>query len=105
MAAAATRERVFVIARRARSPSRAELTLGLGLALLLLGLLGRGAEALGPIVTPTPNTTIYMLPEVFEGLLVAAALIFFALLGICCVLGIQSPDVLHSTTLPAGKEF
>ncbi len=48
---------------------------------------------------------IMMVPEVMEGLLIGLVLIFFTLVGLTCVMGIQSPDVLHSTTLPAGKEY
>ena len=48
---------------------------------------------------------IYMVPQVFEGLIVGLALIFFLGIGLSCVFSIQSPDILHSTTLPAGKEY
>ena len=46
-----------------------------------------------------------MVPEVAEGLVVSFFLLGFALLGVFCVLGIQTPDVMHSAHLPAGKEY
>lgn len=48
---------------------------------------------------------ILMTPAVAEGLLIGALLIFFALLGLSCVMSIATPDVLHSFHLPAGKEY
>jgi hypothetical protein len=74
------------------------------LALLALALLAAPALA-GPVPTPAPATAILMLPEVAEGLIVSFFLLGFALLGVFCVLGIQTPDVMHSTHLPAGKEY
>jgi hypothetical protein len=57
--------------------------------------------------TPMPlsNSTIMMVPAVMEGLLVGGLLLFFALVGVCCVMSIGTPDVLHSQALPAGKEY
>jgi hypothetical protein len=49
--------------------------------------------------------TITMVPAVLEGLLASLLLIFFAILGLSCVLSIQTPSILHSVALPAGKEF
>jgi len=73
--------------------------------------LGRNLGATG-IAYTTSNTTgftnttqIYMVPAIMEGLLIGFFLLFFVFVGICCTLGINSPDVLHSTTLPAGKEY
>ena len=74
------------------------------LALLLLLLLAAPALA-GPVATPVPTTAILMLPEVAEGLVVSFFLLGFALLGIFCVLGIQTPDVMHSAHLAPGKEY
>ena len=78
--------------------------LALALALAAAALLASPALA-GPAATPAPATAILMLPEVAEGLVVSFFLLGFAFLGVFCVLGIQSPDVLHSTHLPAGKEY
>jgi len=74
------------------------------LALLALALLAAPALA-GPAPTPAPSTAILMVPEVAEGLVVSFFLLGFALLGVFCVLGIQTPDVMHSAHLPAGKEY
>jgi hypothetical protein len=52
-----------------------------------------------------PTTQIYMTTDILEGLLVGLLLIFFVAIGIYCTLGIQSPDVMHSFTLPMGKEY
>ena len=57
------------------------------------------------MATPVPTTAILMLPEVAEGLVVSFFLLGFALLGIFCVLGIQTPDVMHSAHLAPGKEY
>ncbi len=57
-------------------------------------------------ISNTTNTTqIYMVPDIMEGLLIGFLFIFFVAVGLCCTMGINSPDVLHSTTLPAGKEY
>ncbi len=55
------------------------------------------------------NTTvaaqIYMVPDIIEGLLVSFLMIFFVAIGLFCTANIPAPDTLHSTTLPAGKEY
>ena len=76
----------------------------IGLALLCAGLASAGSPAPAPAAAAAA-TSVYMLPEIFEGLFLAFFLVFFTLVGLCCILGIQTPDVLHSTTLPAGKEY
>ncbi len=53
----------------------------------------------------TTSTQIYMVPDILEGLLVGLLLIFFVAVGLYCTMSINTPDVLHSTTLPAGKEY
>ena len=71
---------------------------------------GVGAAAAAPIAAGKGggNTTalgITMVPVVLEGLFVGALLVFFALVGLSCVTSITSPDILMSTSLPAGKEY
>lgn len=60
----------------------------------------RGLQA--PVAPPV---LIKIVPAVIEGLVVSAGLIFFALLGICCMFSIGTPDILHKDALPAGKEY
>ena len=62
-----------------------------------------GAAAAAPFALS--NNTITMVPAVFEGLLVGGLLLFFVVVGVCCVMSIGTPDVLHSQALPAGKEY
>ena len=84
-------------------PSSSARLLALALA-LAAPLLAAAGPAAGAAPTPAPTTAILMLPEVATGLVISFALVGFAFLGIFCVLGIQTPDVLHSTHLPPGKE-
>lgn len=51
------------------------------------------------------SATINMTPGILTGLLVGLLLLFFTLVGLSCVASVRVPDVLHSTTLPAGKEY
>ena len=51
------------------------------------------------------TATILMVPAIFEGLIVGAVLLFFTIIGGCCIMSIGTPDVLHSQALPAGKEY
>lgn len=74
------------------------------------GLAGGVGAAAAPIAAAGKggNTTalgITMVPVVLEGLFVGALLVFFALVGLSCVTSITSPDILMSTSLPAGKEY
>lgn len=48
---------------------------------------------------------IAMQPEIVAGLLVGGFLLFVVWVGISCTLSVRAPDVMHSTTLPAGKEY
>lgn len=48
---------------------------------------------------------IVMTPGILTGLLVGLLLLFFTLVGLSCVASVRVPDVLHSTTLMAGKEY
>ena len=63
---------------------------------------GGGARRIAA-ATPTPR--IYMVPEVATGLLVGLLLIIFLSIGLSCITGVKAPDVMHSTTLIAGKEY
>jgi hypothetical protein len=57
-----------------------------------------------PTATATPSP-IYMLPEITTGLLVGLMMLGFTGVGLSCVMGIRTPEVMHSTVLPAGKEY
>ena len=59
--------------------------------------------ALSP--TPTPLYGINAQPEIFSGILIGGILLFFTAIGLSCVASIATPSVLHSTPLPAGKEY
>jgi hypothetical protein len=48
---------------------------------------------------------IQMLPEIVAGLLVGLLLLAITWFGVCCTLQVRTPDIMHSTTLPAGKEY
>lgn len=48
---------------------------------------------------------IYATPTILMGLLLGLLLLTFTLIGLCCVMAVQTPDVMHSFTLPAGKEY
>jgi hypothetical protein len=63
---------------------------------------GRNLAASANVIYPPQ---IYANPAIITGLLVGAFLIFFVFVGINCVLSVGSPDILMSTTLPAGKEY
>ena len=65
------------------------------------GLVGAG----GSSNTTTTTATIAMLPSIVEGLLITFGLIFFILIGVSCIMSVQTPDILHSFHLPAGKEY
>ena len=58
-------------------------------------------------ITPTPIAVpqINVTPEIITGLLVSLLLIFFTSVGLTCVMSVKTPDVMHSTTLPAGREY
>jgi len=47
---------------------------------------------------------IQLLPEIVAGLLVGLLLLAITWFGVCCTLQVRTPDIMHSTTLPAGKE-
>jgi hypothetical protein len=64
-----------------------------------------GAAGAAAITSATATTSIRMVPAILEGLLIAFGLIFFAILGVSCVMTVRTPDVLHSFHLPAGKEY
>lgn len=76
---------------------------------------GAGAERPGRIARELAGSTtlagtatrvyITMNPPILVGLLLGLLLIFFVLVGLSCVASIPTPDVMHSTTLPAGKEY
>lgn len=51
------------------------------------------------------STQIYMVPDILEGLLVGLLLLVFVSIGLYCTMSINTPDVLHSVALPAGKEY
>lgn len=57
--------------------------------------------------TTTTATTspIMITPEVVQGLIVGFILLFITIVGLQCTMNIRTPDVMHSTTLPAGKEY
>jgi hypothetical protein len=67
--------------------------------------LGGGAAGVLTLQRANTSSTILMVPAVMEGLLVGGLLLFFAVVGVCCVMSIGTPDVLHSQALPAGKEY
>lgn len=48
---------------------------------------------------------IAMQPEIITGLIVGGFLLFVVWVGISCTMSVRGPDILHSTTLPAGKEY
>lgn len=56
-------------------------------------------------VATAATVGIYMMPSIVEGLLVGLLLLFFVFVGLYCIFQIRTPDVLHSTALPAGKEY
>jgi hypothetical protein len=68
---------------------------------------GRIARELAGGATTTAATRVYitMNPPILVGLLLGLLLIFFVLVGLSCVASIPTPDVMHTTTLPAGKEY
>ena len=48
---------------------------------------------------------VYASPTILMGLLLGLLLLFFTLVGLWCVMGVETPDVMHSFALPAGKEY
>ena len=48
---------------------------------------------------------INMGPQILEGLIVGALLLVITLVGISCITTVATPDVLHSESMPAGKEY
>jgi hypothetical protein len=73
-------------------------------ALVLCAFIG-GVVAQSTAYTSAKTVQIYMMPEIMEGLLIGLLLIFFVAIGLYCTATIDAPDVLHSTTLDAGKEY
>ncbi len=82
---------------------------------VLAGLLGEGGAGTfggnglvgggGSTNSTIPTVSIAMLPSIVEGLLITFGLIFFILIGVSCIMSVQTPDILHSFHLPAGKEY
>jgi hypothetical protein len=48
---------------------------------------------------------ILMTPDIFSGLLVGLLFLVTALIGVCCLHGVQTPTKFCHEALPAGKEF
>lgn len=48
---------------------------------------------------------VYATPTILMGLLLGLLLLLFTLVGLWCVMAVESPDVMHSFALPAGKEY
>jgi hypothetical protein len=66
---------------------------------------GRGLQGGTVPATLVIASGINITPEVTAGLLIGLVMVFFVLLGLSCIMSINTPDVLHSTALPAGKEY
>lgn len=58
-------------------------------------------------VAPAPVTMsgIRIIPEMATGLIIGGFLLFVVWIGVSCVSTVKTPDILHSTTLMAGKEY
>lgn len=73
----------------------------------------RGLAAATPTVSPSPGAAalrvtvpqVYATPTILMGLLLGLLLLLFTLVGLYCVMAVESPDVMHSFALPAGKEY
>lgn len=71
---------------------------GLGAATIGILALDGGARA-------NATLAVNMQPQILEGLLVGLLLAAITVVGLCCVMTVAVPDVLHSEAMPAGKEY
>jgi len=107
--------RVYILSKPPKTLCAKDLLLGEDSRVLRMTAVvtwpGRGRGLAGkPVGTNTTlvldaGSGISMVPTILEGLLVGALLLFFSLVGLSCVTSITSPDILMSTSLPAGKEY
>jgi ABC-type nickel/cobalt efflux system permease component RcnA len=71
--------------------------------------MARFLEAASPSPATNGTTTatygVRIVPEVITGLLLGLFMLFVVIIGLQCTMAINIPDVMHSTTLPAGKEY
>ena len=44
-------------------------------------------------------------PDILNGLLIALMLFLITLVGVCCLLGLQTPTKFHTEIMPDGKVF
>jgi hypothetical protein len=74
---------------------------GLGAAAAAASPLAGGGRSAGS----TAALGVNMGPQILEGLIVGALLLVITLVGISCITTVATPDVLHSESMPAGKEY
>ena len=70
--------------------------------------LAASATATATATAASVNVTVpqvYATPTILMGLLLGLLLLVFTLVGLWCVMAVESPDVMHSFALPAGKEY
>jgi hypothetical protein len=70
-----------------------------------LGAAAAGVLALGGGARANSTLAVNMQPQILEGLLVGLLLAAITVVGLCCVMTVAVPDVLHSEAMPAGKEY
>lgn len=49
--------------------------------------------------------SIRMQPEILAGLVISLFLASVVLIGVQCTMAVKTPDVMHSFSLPAGREY
>ncbi len=63
----------------------------------------QSSEAPTTVSVPVPQ--INATPTILAGLILSLVLILFTAVGLSCISSVETPDVMHSYTLPAGKEY
>jgi hypothetical protein len=61
------------------------------------------AQPANTLTLPVPQ--IHATPTILAGLLLSLVLILVTAVGLSCVSSVDTPDIMHSFTLPAGKEY
>ena len=64
-----------------------------------------GARVLQTAGTYIAVGNIRMNPDILAGLVISLLLGAIVLIGVQCTLSVKTPDVMHSFTLPAGREY
>ncbi len=65
----------------------------------------RDLQATSVVLVAGAKNFVYMSPDIMSGVLVGVLLFITALIGVCCLMGLQTPDKFMAEPLPGTKEF